>query len=93
MLPFNENDGLQIEAFLTDDGTDYKGQPTIHLYEFYPEPNDIEHRTIKVAGPRTYGFVERYNRTVPDAIFRMAIREKLYESVDALHKDLHAWLR
>ncbi len=92
VLPFYESHGIQIEAILTDNGTEYKGRPTIHLYEIFLELNDIEHRTTKVASPRTNGFVERFNRTVLDEFFRTAFRKKLYESVDALQKDLDTWL-
>jgi transposase InsO family protein len=91
VLPFYESHGLTIKAILTDNGTEYKGRPTIHLYEIFLELNDIEHRTTKVASPRTNGFVERFNRTVLDEFFRTAFRKKLYESVDALQKDLDAW--
>jgi hypothetical protein len=65
----------------------------IHLYEIFLELNDIEHRTMKVAHPRTNGFVERFNRTVLDEFFRTAFRKKLYESVEALQTDLDEWLR
>jgi transposase InsO family protein len=92
VLPFYESHGLTIEAILTDNGTEYKGRPTIHLYEIFLELNDIEHRTTKVASPRTNGFVERFNRTVLDEFFRTAFRKKLYESVDVLQKDLDTWL-
>ncbi len=92
VLPFYKSHGLTIEAILTDNGTEYKGRPTIHLYEIFLELNDIEHRTTKVASPRTNGFVERFNRTVLDEFFRTAFRKKLYESVDALQEDLDAWL-
>ena len=92
VLPFYESHGIQIEAILTDNGTEYKGRPTIHLYEIFLELNDIEHRTTRVASPRTNGFVERFNRTVLDEFFRTAFRKKLYESVDALQKDLDVWL-
>ena len=92
VLPFYESHALTIEAILTDNGTEYKGRPTIHLYEIFLELNDIEHRTTKVASPRTNGFVERFNRTVLDEFFRTAFRKKLYESVDALQKDLDDWL-
>jgi hypothetical protein len=50
------------------------------------------HRTIKVAAPRTNGFVDRFNRTTLDEFFRTTFRKKLYESVEALQKDLDAWL-
>ena len=92
VLPFYQTHGLPVQAILTDNGTEYKGRPMIHLYEIFLELNDIEHRTTKVGNPRTNGFVERFNRTVLDEFFRTAFRKKLYESVDALQKDLDVWL-
>ena len=92
VLPFYEQHGIRIESILTDNGTEYKGRPTVHMYEIFLELNDIEHRTTKVATARTNGFVERFNRTVLDEFFRTAFRKKLYESVEALQKDLDAWL-
>jgi len=53
--------------------------------------NDIEHRTKKIGSPGTNGFLERINRTVLDE-FRTAFRKRLYESLDALQKDLDTWL-
>ena len=37
--------------------------------------------------------MERFNRTVLEEFFRVEFREKLYESVEALQKDLDEWLR
>lgn len=91
-LPFYQSDGIPVKAILTDNGTEYKGRPMIHLYEIFLELNDIEHRTTKVATPRTNGFVEHFNRTVLDEFFRTAFRKKLFESLEALQKDLDAWL-
>jgi len=93
VLPFYAEHGLCIEAILTDNGTEYKGRPMIHLYQIFLELHDIAHRTTKVGRPRTNGFVERFNRTVLDEFFRTAFRKTLYESVEALQKDLDAWLR
>lgn len=92
VLPFYEEHQLKVEALLTDNGTEYKGRPMIHLYEIFLDFNDIEHRTTKVGNPRTNGFVERFNRTVLDEFFRKAFREKFYESLEALQADLDAWL-
>ncbi len=64
----------------------------IHMYEIILEFNDIEHRTTKVATPRTNGFVERFNRTLLDEFFRFCFRKKLYESAQALQTVLDAWL-
>lgn len=92
VLPFYQSHDLPVQAILTDNGTEFKGRPMIHLYEIYLELNDIEHRTTKVATPRTNGFVERFNRTVLDEFFRVAFRKKLYETVEALQTDLDDWL-
>jgi len=61
-------------------------------YELYLALNDIEHRRTKVGRPQTNGVVERFNRTALDEFFRKALREKFYESVEALQADLDAWL-
>jgi transposase InsO family protein len=87
VLPFYEEYQLEVEAILTDNGTEFKGRPMIHLYEIFLELNDIEHRYTRVGTPRTNGFVERFNRTVLDEFFRQAFRRRLYESVAALQGD------
>lgn len=92
VLPFYQQHKLDVEAILTDNGTEYKGRPMIHMYQIFLEFNDIEHRTTKVGNPRTNGFVERFNRTLLDEFFRSCFRKKLYESVQALQTDLDAWL-
>jgi len=92
VLPFYQIYGILIKALLTDNGTEYKGRPMIHLYEIFLDFNDIEHRYTKVGRPRTNGFVERFNRTVLDEFFRTAFRKKFYESVEALQEDLDKWL-
>jgi len=92
VLPFYREHGLPVEAILTDNGTEYRGRPMIHLYEIFLEFNDIEHRHTKVAHPRTNGFVERFNRTVLDEFFRTVFRKKFFESVEALQTDLDEWL-
>ena len=91
VLPFYEAHGLKVEAVLTDNGTEFCGVAG-HPYETYPELNDIEHRRTKVRSPQTNGFVERFNRTVLEEFFRVKFRERLVESVEALQKDLDAWL-
>lgn len=83
--------GLRVENVLTDNGREFCGSEG-HPYRIYLELNEIKHRTTKVRRPQTNGFVERFNRTVLDEFFRVAFREKLYESVEALQNDLDKWL-
>ena len=92
VLPFYTEKKIKVENILTDNGTEYKGRPMIHLYEIFLELNDINHRKTKVASPRTNGFVERFNRTVLDEFFRTAFRKKLYDSIPSLQEDLDLWL-
>ena len=63
-----------------------------HPYETYLELNDVEHHRTRVRSPQTNGFVERFNRTVLEEFFRVKFRERFYQSVEALQKDLDAWL-
>jgi transposase InsO family protein len=90
-LPFYAERGLKAEHVLTDNGREFCGGES-HPYQIYLELNEIEHRTSKVRRPQTNGFVERFNRTALDEFFRKAFREKLYESVELLQRDLDEWL-
>jgi transposase InsO family protein len=92
VLPFYEEQGLEVEHMLTDNGREYCGRPMIHPYQIFLEFNDIKHRRTKVATPRTNGFVERFNRTVLDEFFRETFRNKFYGSVEELQQDLDHWL-
>ncbi len=90
-LPFYQERDLGVEAILTDNGREFCGKGS-HPYELYLELNEIEHRRTRVRRPRTNGFVERFNRTVLDEFFRVALRTKFYESVEVLQADLDVWL-
>lgn len=91
VVPFYKKQRIKVENILTDNGREFCGTDT-HPYQMYLEFNDIKHRTSKVRRPQTNGFVERFNRTVLDEFFRLKFREKQYESVDDLQKDLDRWL-
>lgn len=91
VLPFYEELGIPVKAILTDNGREYCGTEA-HPYELYLELNDIEHRRTKVRSPQTNGFVERFNRTVLDEFYRIVFRQKLYEDVATLQKDLDKYL-
>jgi transposase InsO family protein len=92
VLPQYEDWGIEAKAVLTDNGREYCGREH-HPYELYLNLNDLSHRNTKVKSPQTNGFVERFNRTVLDEFFRPAFRQKFYESVEALQKDLDKWLK
>jgi transposase InsO family protein len=91
VLPFYDKLDLPVRAVLTDNGREFCGTEQ-HPYELYLAHNDIEHRRTRVRTPRTNGFVERFNGTVLDEFFRVKLRDRFYETVEALQADLDAWL-
>ena len=90
-LPFYSERGLRVEKVLTDNGREFCGGEG-HPYRIYLTLNEVEHRTSKVGRLQTNGFVERFNRTALEEFFREAFWRKLYESVEALQRDLDEWL-
>jgi transposase InsO family protein len=90
-LPFYAERDRSVGALLTDNGTEFCGTPE-HPCELYLALADIEHRRTQVRRPQTNGFVERFQRTVQEEFFASAFRTTLYESVEALQKDLDRWL-
>lgn len=93
VLPFYDRYGLRIGSLLTDNGREYCGRLDSHLYEIYLGVQGIRHRKTKTASPWTNGFVERFHRTVKEEFFSKVFREKWYESVGELQKDLDIFIR
>ncbi len=62
-------------AVPTDNGRESCGTER-HAYEFYLDLNGTERRT-KVQTPTTNGFVERFNTTILDELFRIKTRGEL----------------
>ena len=91
VLPFYRILDLPVKAVRTDNGREFCGTEK-HPYELYLDLNGIEHRRTKVRSPKTNGFVERFNGTVLDEFFRVKMREKFYDSIEALQADLDDWL-
>lgn len=92
VLPFYREKKLKVENILSDNGREFCGTDS-HPFQLYLELNDIKHRTTRVRRPQTNGFIERFNRTVLDEFFRLKFRQKVYETVEELQKDLDKWLR
>ncbi len=91
VLPFYAKLGLPVKAILTDNGREFCGTER-HPYALYLALNDIEHRKTRVGTPHTNGFVERFNGTVLEEVFKPRLRETFYHGVEALQADLDAWL-
>jgi transposase InsO family protein len=93
VLPFFEENGMDVLRMLTDRGTEYCGKVEQHDYELYLALNQIEHTKTKARHPQTNGICERFHKTILDEFYKVTFRKKVYTSLDELQKDLDDWLR
>jgi len=92
VLPFYKRHKLSVGKVLTDNGREFCGTEN-HPYELYLALHDVQHRRTQVRRPQTNGFVERFHRTALDEFYRVAMRQKMYGTVESLQKDLNTWLK
>ena len=93
VLPAYEAAGVALERILTDNGREYCGRPLAYPYELYLAVQQIEQRNTKVHSPQTNGFCERFHRTLKEEFVSVALRKKIYGSLQELQEDLDTWLR
>jgi transposase InsO family protein len=93
VLPFFEEHDISVSRVLTDRGTEYCGQPQNHEYELYLAVENIDHTRTKARSPQTNGICERFNKTILQEFYQVALRKKLYRSIAELQTDLDAWMR
>ena len=92
VLPFFEENELPLLRMLTDRGTEYCGKVEKHDYQLFLAIHNIEHTKTKVRHPQTNGICERFHKTVLDEFYKIALRKKIYESLEQLQEDLDQWL-
>ena len=92
VLPFYEDHELPMLRILTDRGTEYCGKADQHDYQLYLALNDIEHTRTKVKSPQTNGICERFHKTIQNEFYQVALRKKIYTSIEELQTDLDQWL-
>lgn len=93
VIPFFEEHDIVVSRVLTDRGTEYCGNPQHHEYELYLAVENIDHTRTKARSPQTNGICERFNKTVLNEFYQVALRKKLYRSIPELQADLDAWIR
>lgn len=92
VLPMFEQHDIALLRVLTDRGTEYCGNPERHEYELYLAVENIDHSRTKVRSPQTNGIVERLHKTMLNEFYRVALRRKIYRSIEELQTDLDLWL-
>ena len=93
VLPFYQEQGVELLRILTDRGTEYCGAREHHEYQLYLNIEDIDHTKTKAKSPQTNGICERFHRTMQDEFYAIAFRKKLYNTLEELQSDIDQWIQ
>ena len=85
---------IPLDRILTDNGKEYtthwaNGK---HEYEKFLRQNSIRHTRIKPRNPQSNGIVERFNRTLAEEFYQIAMMKKIYSSLSELQNDLNQFI-
>jgi transposase InsO family protein len=92
VLPFFDEQGVDILRVLTDRGTEFCGRLDKHPYQLYLQLHEIEHTRTKARSPQTNGICERFHKTALDEFYKPVFRKKIFDSTDDLQVELDRWL-
>jgi transposase InsO family protein len=83
-----------LDRTLTDNGKEYTTHWVSgkHEYEKFLKQNRIRHTKIKPRTPQSNGIVERFNRTLLEEFYQIAMMKKVYSSLDQLQDDLDKFI-
>jgi len=94
VLPVYKEWHIPLDRILTDNGKEYtthwaNGK---HEYEKFLKENSIKHSKIKPRRPQSNGIVERFNRTLLEEFYQIAMIKKVYSSLSELQDDLDQFI-
>ena len=92
VLPFFDEQSVDILRILTDRGTEFCGRLDKHPYQLYLELHEIEHTRTKARHPQTNGICERFHKTVLDEFYKPVFRRKIFDNIDTLQTELDGWI-
>jgi transposase InsO family protein len=92
VLPFYQEQQVDLLRILTDRGTEYCGAREHHEYQLYLTIEDISHTKTKAKSPQTNGICERFHRTMQDEFYAIAFRKKIYTSLEEMQADIDQWI-
>lgn len=92
VLPFFDDQGVDVLRILTDRGTEFCGRLDKHPYQLYLQLHEIEHTRTKARHPQTNGICERFHKTVLDEFYKPAFRKKIFTAIEELQVDLDRWM-
>lgn len=92
IIPFFDEQGVDLLRVLTDRGTEYCGKVENHAYQLYLAMEDVDHSRTKANHPQTNGICERFHRTMKQEFYDIAFRKKIYASIEELQIDVDHWI-
>lgn len=92
VIPFFDEQGIDLLRILTDRGTEYCGKVENHSYQLYLAMEDIDHSKTKANHPQTNGICERFHKTMKQEFYDIAFRKKIYSSIEELQIDVDHWI-
>ena len=94
VLPVYGIFGIPLDRILTDNGKEYTThwKSRKHDYEIFLAKHSITHTRIKTRCPKSNGMVERFNRTLLEEFYQIAMLKKVYTSLDELQDDLDQFI-
>ena len=93
VLPCCEQQGVPLLPILTDRGSEYKGKLANHAYELFLSVAGLMPTVTRAYSPQTNGICERFNKTMKEEFFDVAMRKGLCTRLEELQRDLDAWLK
>ena len=93
-LPVYDLFGIPLDRILTDHGKEYTThwKNGKHDYELFLAEHGIRHSKIKLRCPKSNGIVERFNRTLLEEFYQIAMIKKVYTSLSQLQDDLDQFI-
>jgi len=94
VLPVYKQFNIPLDRVLTDNGKEYATHwvNAHHEYETFLKQNSIRHTRIKPRTPQSNGMVERFNRTLAEEFYQIAMIKKIYSSLSELQDDLDQFI-
>ena len=83
-----------IQRLLQDNGKEFTTHfsGANHKFKQACERNNIRQNFTRTKHPWTNGYTERLNQTILDEFYSVALRKKIYTSVEELQKDLDEFM-
>lgn len=85
---------IPLDRILTDNGKEYTThwKNGNHAYETFLAGWGIRHTRIKPSTPKSNGMIERFNRTLLEEFYQIAMMKNVYTSLGQLQDDLYKFI-